>query len=871
MKTPLTFLWVYNIKENKIQLSDSFLEMFHYEHFGVDISVDELFSKMVYDSEKEELLNQFKDFISKPFQFGRSLSIEFRKKCKKNVFKHFKMIVLHTSEDNISVCIEDISVYKENEQQLLNANKNLEAISNQLEGIVENTKNGVVVYRAIDNGKDFIITGFNRAASRIDQVSSVKIIGRKISEVFPRFTEFGTVDVLKQVWKTGKPKTLPLKYYQTNRNEGWREAYIFKIKTGEVVAIYNDLSELLIKQGEARKYKTVVDQSVNPIVITNIDGRIEYVNKRFCEFYGYDEKEVIGENPRIIKSGNQPDNVYIDLWSTLLKGDAWSGEFENKCKDGSLVWVRATISPIYDQQNNIISLLGIQEDITEKRETEQLLKFSENKMRNIFSTMDDTVVQINKEGVFTYIAPTNSQDLFINAEDLPGKNINEIFPKKNADLFMSFLEEVFTTDKTILKEYSLNIKNDIQWFEARLSPVSHNEAIVIIRNISQRKEAIERLKTSELKFRRLFEHSGDAILLIKNGRFFECNQAALNMLGYDSKEQLIFKNPDDISPLLQADGATSTVKAKEMMQLAIEKGSHRFEWHHTKSDGHIFPVEVLLTAAKDNDGEMVLHTVWRDITDQKNKEKEILESKEKAVRADKFKSAFLANMSHEIRTPMNGIIGFAELLGDPDLNEEEKESFIQIIRRSGMNMLNIINDILDISKIEAGEVELSLAEHNVTETLNYLYDFFNPEINKKEINWVKEYQSDQKIYINIDQFKFNELLTNLIKNAIKYTHNGSVNIGVKERDDDLLFYIKDTGIGIPYEKQDQIFDRFIQADNDITHMVYGTGLGLSISKAYVEMHKGNIWLDSIPGKGSTFYFTIPKNLKTKESKPLVRD
>lgn len=184
-------------------------------------------------------------------------------------------------------------------------------------------------------------------------------------------------------------------------------------------------------------------------------------------------------------------------------------------------------------------------------------------------------------------------------------------------------------------------------------------------------------------------------------------------------------------------------------------------------------------------------------------------------------------------------------------------------------MLNIINDILDVSKIEAGEVDLRIIDHNVIETMNYLYDFFHPEIEQKGMKWIKDYDETEKVVLNIDQFKLNELLSNLIKNAIKYSHRGQINLGVVERNSDVLFYIKDTGIGIPYEKQEHVFDRFIQADNDITHMVYGTGLGLSICKAYVEMHQGEIWLESVPGKGSTFYFTIPKNMKATKSKPPV--
>jgi len=860
MKAPLAAMWVYKLTDKRIQFSDDFIKMFQLDKIIRHLSIDNLLDQIVTGPEIEKCKKSLNDFVHAPYQFGKTLNLEFTKKNKSGEIKYFKKYIFYKSEHEIIAFIEDITKNKTKEYELLNANKNLEAISGKLEGIIDNTKNGVAIFRAIENANNFIYTGLNKAGSELDEITKEEVFGRKISDVLPGAYEFGLIESLKNVWETGKPEILPLKQYNDGRISGWREYYIFKIKTGEVVVVYSDLSDSIVNQREASKYKTAVEQSANSIVITDIEGKIEYVNKSFCNLYGYKKEEVIGQNPRVLKSGNQSKILYRELWENLIKGKSWSGEFENRTKDGNIVWVRANISPIFDDDKNIINLLGIQENITESKQTHQLLQYNEKKMRDIFSSMNDMVFQIDKDGVYQYIAPTNSDFFIVNQNELLGKSFYDIFPKENADLFMSYVTETLNSYKSIVKEYSLNINDKIAWFEVRMSPISDDQVIAIIRDITKRAEVTESLKKSELKFRNLFEQSGDAILMIKNGRFFECNQAALDMLGYSSKEQLIFKNPDDISPLYQEDGITSKSKAIKMMEMAINKGSHRFEWYHTKKNGQIFPVEILLTSTKDFDGENIIHTVWRDISDQKKKEKEIIEAKEEAEKADKFKTAFLANMSHEIRTPMNGILGFTELLLDPDLSLEEKEHFVQIIRKSGLNMLNIINDILDVSKIESGEVELNLVQHNVVDTMNYLYDFFKVEIEKKGMQWIRVYDVNADLTINIDQYKLNELLTNLIKNAIKYSHVGQIKMGVQKRKNDLLFFVEDTGIGIPYEKQDKIFDRFIQADNDITHMVYGTGLGLSISKAYVEMHQGEIWLESTPGKGSAFYFTIPRNL-----------
>jgi signal transduction histidine kinase/ActR/RegA family two-component response regulator len=242
----------------------------------------------------------------------------------------------------------------------------------------------------------------------------------------------------------------------------------------------------------------------------------------------------------------------------------------------------------------------------------------------------------------------------------------------------------------------------------------------------------------------------------------------------------------------------------------------------------------------------------------KSSQKELTIAKEKAEESDRLKSSFLANMSHEIRTPMNGILGFAELLKSPDLKGERQQKYIEIIEKSGMRMLNIINDIVDISKIEAKLMDVFMSETNINEQIEYIYVFFKPEIEGKglQISCYKPLPDEEAI-VNTDREKIYAVLTNLVKNAIKYTIEGSIEIGYEKKETSLEFFISDTGIGIPEDRQKSIFDRFVQVGTNYTITQEGAGLGLSISKAYVEMLGGKIWVDSIEGKGTTFYFSIP--------------
>ena len=247
-------------------------------------------------------------------------------------------------------------------------------------------------------------------------------------------------------------------------------------------------------------------------------------------------------------------------------------------------------------------------------------------------------------------------------------------------------------------------------------------------------------------------------------------------------------------------------------------------------------------------------------------------AKEKAEESDRLKSAFLANMSHEIRTPMNGILGFADLLKEPNLTGEKQQKYIRIIEKGGARMLNIINDIISISKIESGQVEVNIQESNINEQIEYIYTFFKPEIEAKGMKFFfNNTLPSKEAFIKTDREKVFAILTNLIKNAIKYTNKGSVEFGYTIKSKFLEFYVKDTGVGINRDKQKVIFERFMQADITDKNALQGAGLGLSISKAYVEILGGELWVESKIGSGSIFYFTLPYDVDLKQSNKTIND
>ena len=251
----------------------------------------------------------------------------------------------------------------------------------------------------------------------------------------------------------------------------------------------------------------------------------------------------------------------------------------------------------------------------------------------------------------------------------------------------------------------------------------------------------------------------------------------------------------------------------------------------------------------------------KEINYRKQVEKKLNLAKEKAEESDMLKSAFLANMSHEIRTPMNAICGFSELLTEFDLGKEEQKEYIHIINDNTNVLLRLIDDIIDISKIDSGQLDVFKEEVNINHVLEDMYNRYKRELENKNKSHVELYLdivSDEEIVLNTDRTRFIQILNNVLGNAVKYTNKGSIRFGYNVRDNkDLLFFVKDTGEGIPEDKKEIIFQRFMKVDNSRTINKGGTGLGLAICKSLVEVLGGEIWFESKAGHGAVFYFSHP--------------
>ncbi|PLX05436.1 MAG: hypothetical protein C0594_07320 [Marinilabiliales bacterium] len=379
-----------------------------------------------------------------------------------------------------------------------------------------------------------------------------------------------------------------------------------------------------------------------------------------------------------------------------------------------------------------------------------------------------------------------------------------------------------------------------------------------IRDITERKNAEIALKESEEKFRTFMETASDMMNIVdKDLNITYVNRALMENLGYE-KAELLGK---PVSILL-GEKTKKEYYTDEKNKKLLNEGIVSYELYWKAKSGKEIFGELKIAAIFDDKGNFAgSRGIFHDLTERKRHEEEIIVAKEKAEESDKLKSVFLANMSHEIRTPLNGILGFSQMLGDEDYSEEQKKEFVDIINKSGEHLLNIITDILDLSTIESEYVEVVREKFNLNELIEETIRILGSSRileDKQNIEIIRNYEFlDEESVIEADAGKLQVVLNNLMRNAYKFTTKGNITISYKALKSVLEFSISDTGIGIPKEKQNLIFDRFRQADESHTRRFGGTGLGLAISKGFVEKTGGKIWLESEENRGTTFYFTIP--------------
>lgn len=619
----------------------------------------------------------------------------------------------------------------------------------------------------------------------------------------------------------------------------------------------NALNELQLSKMELEAY---FEDDISADYILTIDGYVLSCNNTFLKLFGLAKKPDPG-TLNLIDFYKNPEQrkILVNRLSKERKIENYAADFVSV--DGKEINAILNAIGIFDENDKLIKIRGYIVDITKQIKAEAATR------------LNDTALKVISQGVV--ITDANRLVISSNASftAITGYSESEIIGRT-----CKFLQGPYSNPHTVkaineaLKHNSefdgdiLNYRKDGTpfWNELTITPIFNSDGLLthfigVTRDITERKQAEEQLR----KLSRAVEQSPTSIILTDTqGNIEYANPKTSKVTGYELSE-LIGKNPRIFSA-----GEKPKEEYKILWQNITSGKEWQGEFHNKKKNGELFWELASISPILNKEGEVTHYlAVKEDITERKQILEDLIMAKEHAEQSDKLKSAFLANMSHEIRTPMNGILGFTELLKEPDLSNEKQQKFINIIQKSGARLLNIINDIVDISKIEAGLMKANIKASNIKEKIEYLYTFFKPEVEKKGIQFfVKNSSLEEDLMIETDSEKIYAICTNLIKNAIKFTNKGLIIFGYERKGEYLEFYVKDSGIGIPKDRQEAIFERFIQADISDKMALQGAGLGLSITKAYVELLGGKIWVESevenlAVGKagGTTFYFTIPYN------------
>lgn len=527
-------------------------------------------------------------------------------------------------------------------------------------------------------------------------------------------------------------------------------SFLYKSILKGYFVIIRDISRIKRNENRLRRLSKAVEYSPSSVVITELNGDIEYVNPKFEELTGYTKEEVMGKNPNILKSGFTSDEEYKNLWNTILSGKIWQGELMNRKKTGENYWESVLIGPVYNDNHRIDRFVAVKQDITKERE---LISEMESE-RNMF----DMLIQSAPIGLVLY-----------DVENGPVR-MND----RAQSIVNAFGTDIKCLDSFIVREGDLTLEQAIR------QVVGDN---VIFPSIEMR--------------------------VMQKGR------------------------------------------NRGWVRLGIVPFVYQNQRHA------LFSID--------------------DITKNKELEEALKVARDEAKEADKAKSMFLANMSHEIRTPINGIIGMTELTLTMGELEEEQRSNLRLVQYSSRNLLKIINDILDISKLDAGKIEIETIPFDVHKIIRNTQQSFAEKAAEKSLILESLDGINTKNMLIGDPFRIQQIMNNLVNNAIKFTEVGTVSFGihhkpraVEEIGEEgepiwLEITVEDTGIGISEKERQVLFQRFSQVDSTITRQYGGTGLGLAITKNLVELMNGSIELESVKGKGSLFRVLLPSTIAPFEN------
>ncbi len=741
--------------------------------------------------------------------------------------------------------------------------KELKESEEKYRNIIENMSSGVAVYESINDGENFIFKDFNRAAERIENIKKEQVIGKSVMDVFPGIEEFGLFDVFKRVWKTGTPEHLPISFYKDCRIEGWRENFVYKLSTGEIVAVYDDISEKMkakekLEESE-EKYRLITENANDLIMIINDKFEFEYINEKIHKkLMGYSKEELIGKVSLDFVHPNDLDQAYRGLANGLNKGNA-NAELRIKHKNGSYIWFGTKGRTFIDIDGKLKGI-QISRDITERKRVEKELKIKDSAIASSINAIAIT----DLSGVLTYV---NNSFLkmwgYDDKEELLGKSALEFW--QNEDIGQMIIEKLRKEGSWIGELIAK--RKDNSFFDVQLSvstvmdkngkPICMMGSFI---DITERKEAIRELakardslaeqvieKTWSLaeekrRIEYIINTISDGILVLDSDgnlalvnrtlkdyyqRIF--NQQMPNVFDYYFEPQNTFD--EKIKELfLVGKPKIVTIEPKEGLHLQFVSTGNSF--HDKSSLGAIIEV--------------------RDVSP--------------FVNFDNMRKQFVSTVSHELRTPITVIIQSLHNLKkyESNISKGQQELLLSLMSQNAKVLEELVNDLLLVSRIDEKRLEIEWSQYQPLEVLNDILMQMEPNRSAKEISI--EVEGNEQILLYGDSKRIGQVFRIIIDNAIKYSDEKTkIKIDVidhykgeynKHKNDGVLVRFSDFGRGIHEKDLPFLFDRFFRSEdvNDIP----GTGLGLPIARDLTRLHKGDIFVESEYGKGSTFFVFLPR-------------
>jgi PAS domain S-box-containing protein len=730
------------------------------------------------------------------------------------------------------------------------------------------------------------ITQFwNKASEKLYGYTQQEAIGSNLLDlIIPSEMKDGVANAMHEMEVTGEPihsGELLLKHKDGSPVPVISHHTIVKVPghAQELFCLDIDISERKILETELKaseeRYNLAMKATNDGIFDWNLETNDIYYSPGWKKMLGYADTELPNDFSVWEKTIDAVDlKKSWELQQKLITKqiDRFVMEFKMKHKDGHWVDILARAEAFFNESGKAVRMVGTHTDISERKQAEILIKEYAGRLELTMESANMAWWELDIQTGKVIFNRKKTDMLGYSPEQFNHySDFTRLVHPDDYEPMMSSMRALLeeTADKYAI-EYRIKTQSgEYIWFQdiGTISGRTKNgEPLTvsgIVLNITERKLA-EELIIHEKLFNEMLIESLPGIFYMFDSDFtpLKWNRNKAELLGLTDEEMKTHNTLDYIA-------TRDKEKLIETFQKTFYEGASHEIIHIINHEGNEFAYH--LTGKRlDTAKGPVLLGVGIDITDRLKAENELVTALVKAEESDRLKSAFLANMSHEIRTPMNGILGFADLLKEPGLKGDEQQAYITIIEKSGQRLLNIINNIVDISKIESGLMMLNINKSDINAQIGDIYNFFKPEAEAKMIQLsFNNTLPAEKAIIETDSEKLYAILTNLVKNALKYTHVGSIEFGYKIVETQniasiqciacLQFYVKDTGIGIPKNRQEAIFERFIQADISDIMAYQGAGLGLAISKAYVEMLGGKIWVESEAGKGSTFYFTLPYN------------